>query len=293
VCYTEYNVAFKMAQSLRELVVRRALKRSLQTENPSPNVRTLTEKRQKTDGTRGIGKFMAVLNYYRCIILMPLDHIESLCVEQGKTEVCIGICRRALEEMEQALGPNHTKTLDAVGDLGNLYENQGKLKEAKEMYQRALEGYERALGPDHTSTLDAVHNLGLLYYYQGKLKEAEEMCQCALGGYERALGPDNTSTLAAVHNLSLLYSDQGKLEEAEEMYQRALKGYEKTLGLDHTSTIDIVNNLGNLYYDETQLKTITHMASEIKRLGQELREVQEGKEYLEQQVDDKQRQIND
>jgi hypothetical protein len=42
------RVAFKMAQSLRELVVRSALKRSLQNENPSRNVET--EKRQKIDG---------------------------------------------------------------------------------------------------------------------------------------------------------------------------------------------------------------------------------------------------
>ena len=118
-CYTEYNIAFKMAQSLRELVVRRALKRSLQNENPSQNVKTLTEKRQKTDGTKGISKFIGVLNYYRCIILMPLDHIESFCVEQGETEESIEIYQRALEEKEQALGLDHTKTLNAVSNLGN------------------------------------------------------------------------------------------------------------------------------------------------------------------------------
>jgi hypothetical protein len=38
-----------MAELLRELVVRRALERSLQSKNPSRNVEALTEKRQKID----------------------------------------------------------------------------------------------------------------------------------------------------------------------------------------------------------------------------------------------------
>ena len=62
---------------------------------------------------------------------------------------------------EEALGPDHTSTLDTVNNLGNLYTNQGKLAEAEKIYIRALQGKEEALGPDHTSTLDTVNNLGL------------------------------------------------------------------------------------------------------------------------------------
>jgi len=67
---------------------------------------------------------------------------------------------RALQGYEEALGPNHTSTLDTVNNLGNLYFNQGKLVEAEKMYERALQGKEEALGPNHTLTLNTVNNLG-------------------------------------------------------------------------------------------------------------------------------------
>lgn len=50
---------------------------------------------------------------------------------------------------EKALGAEHTSTLGAVINLGNLYANQGKLVEAQQMYKRALQGYEKVFGPDH------------------------------------------------------------------------------------------------------------------------------------------------
>ena len=109
--------------------------------------------------------------------------------------------QRALAGYEQALGPDHTSTLDTVHNLGLLYSDQGKLKEAEVMYQRALAGCEQALGPDHKSTLDTVHNLGLLYQHQGKLKEAEVMYQRALAGREQAPDPNHSETRKVSRNL--------------------------------------------------------------------------------------------
>jgi hypothetical protein len=66
---------------------------------------------------------------------------------------------RALQGYEEALGPNHTSTLNAVHCLAILRKDQGKLGEAEKMYMRALQGYDEALGPKHTSTLITVYNL--------------------------------------------------------------------------------------------------------------------------------------
>ncbi|KAJ5432895.1 uncharacterized protein N7458_012051 [Penicillium daleae] len=186
-------------------------------------------------------------------------YLGDLYSDQGKLKEAEEMYQRALAGKEKGLGPDHTSTLNTVGNLGLLYSNQGKLKEAEEIYQRAMAGYEKALGPDHTSTLKTVNNLGNLYRDQGKLKEAEEMYQRALAGKEKALGPDYTSTLKTVGNLGILYSNQGKLKEAEKMYQRALEGFEKALGPDHTSTLNTIDNLGNLYKDQGKLKEAEEM----------------------------------
>ncbi|KAH7126726.1 hypothetical protein B0J11DRAFT_284076 [Dendryphion nanum] len=187
---------------------------------------------------------------------VPLDAIHllgNLYMDQGKLEEAEKMYERALEGIEEALGPKHTSTLGIVNNLGNLYKNQGKLGEAEMMYKRALEGIEEALGPTHTSTLQTVNNLGRLYADQGKLGEAEKMYKRALEGYEKALGPKHTPTLGTVNNLGRLCQDQGKLGEAGKMYERALEGYEEALGPKHTSTLQTVNNLGRLYADQGKL----------------------------------------
>jgi hypothetical protein len=54
-----------------------------------------------------------------------------------------------LEGYENALGLEHTLTLNTVNNLGLLYNDQGKQAEAEGMYQRALKGYKNALGSDY------------------------------------------------------------------------------------------------------------------------------------------------
>ena len=171
----------------------------------------------------------------------------DLYANQGKIAEAEAMYIRALQGKEDALGPDHTSTLDTVNNLGILYNHQGKIAKAEAMYIRALRGYEKALGPDHTSTLSTVNNLGNLYANQGKLAEAEAMHIRALRGSKKALGPDHTSILETVNNLGNLYASQGKIAEAEAMYIRALRGKEDALGPNHTSTLSTVNNLGILY----------------------------------------------
>jgi len=48
--------------------------------------------------------------------------------------------QQAIARYEQALGPDHSSTLDTVNNLGLLYADQGKLGETERMYQRALVG---------------------------------------------------------------------------------------------------------------------------------------------------------
>jgi tetratricopeptide (TPR) repeat protein len=146
-----------------------------------------------------------------------------------------------------------TTSLDAIHNLGNLFNHQGRLTEAELMYQRALEGKEKVLGRNHLSTLNTVNNLGVLYKTQGRLTEAELMYQRALEGCEKVLGRNHLSTLNTVNNLGNIYTDQGRLTEAELMYQRALEGKEKAFGRNHLSTLNTVNNLGNLYMVQGRL----------------------------------------
>ena len=44
---------------------------------------------------------------------------------------------------------DHLSKLDAVNNLGNLYNNLGRLEEAERMFEQTLARKKKALGPDH------------------------------------------------------------------------------------------------------------------------------------------------
>jgi Flp pilus assembly protein TadD len=59
---------------------------------------------------------------------------------------------RALQIIEQALGPDHPRVAICRNDLGDVLGDLGDLAGARTEYERALEISERALGPDHRWT---------------------------------------------------------------------------------------------------------------------------------------------
>jgi tetratricopeptide (TPR) repeat protein len=184
--------------------------------------------------------------------------------DQGKLEEAEETLLRALRGYEEALGPEHTSTLNAVMNLGSVQRYQGKLKEAEKTLLRALRGFEEALRPEHTSTLNAAMNLGHVYEDQGKLNEAEEMWLRALRGYEGALGPEHVSTLSAAINLGSLYEDRGKMEEAEKMYVQSLRGSENVWGPEHTATLEIAKYLATVYRNRARTHHVLEMKSRLR-----------------------------
>lgn len=99
--------------------------------------------------------------------------------------------KQALKGREDALGSDHTSTLDTVNNLGILYRRQGGLGKAEEMFERALKGYKNALGPDHTPTSGTYNNLGFLFADRGDLVQAVMMFERALEGFEKQFSSEH------------------------------------------------------------------------------------------------------
>ncbi|KAF2687472.1 hypothetical protein K458DRAFT_386288 [Lentithecium fluviatile CBS 122367] len=112
--------------------------------------------------------------------------------DQGKLAEAEEMYIRALKGKEEALGLDHTSTLNTVNNLGNLYVGQGKLAEAEKMYIRALQGYEKVLGLDlaasYVPALHRAYNMGLLFAEKGDRDEARRMYTRALAGYRNVFG---------------------------------------------------------------------------------------------------------
>jgi len=108
--------------------------------------------------------------------------------------------------------------VNAIFNVGLLYDNQGKYELAEKYYLLAIE----------KDYVNAIFNLGLLYDDQGENELAEKY-------YLQAIDKDYVD---AIFNLGLLYDDQGKNELAEKYYLQAIdKG-----------NVSAIFNLALLYY---------------------------------------------
>jgi tetratricopeptide (TPR) repeat protein len=136
-------------------------------------------------------------------------NLGLLYADQGKLAEAEKMYVRALRGNEEALGPDHTSTLDTVNNLGALYADQGKLAEAEKMYIRALQGYEKALGIELMSSyLPALHTMfafGDLYSRTDRKDMAKEMYSRASCGYAAVQGPSSKWCLEIEGRLQKLH----------------------------------------------------------------------------------------
>ncbi|KAI4940627.1 hypothetical protein J4E91_011308 [Alternaria rosae] len=116
---------------------------------------------------------------------------------------------RALQGYEEALGRNHSSTLNTVNNLGILYKDQGKLGEAEKTYERALRGYE-ALGgvrvQQYLPALNTLQNMGDLYATRAESAKARVVYTRALSGLTSVLGASSERCMGLSAKLDVLPS---------------------------------------------------------------------------------------
>jgi tetratricopeptide (TPR) repeat protein len=74
------------------------------------------------------------------MLLAAIHMLGLLCANQGKLAEAEQMYERVLRGYEEALGPNHTLTLDTLNNLGNLYADQGKTAKVEQVHERVLRG---------------------------------------------------------------------------------------------------------------------------------------------------------
>ena len=82
---------------------------------------------------------------------------------QGRYSAALRPAARALDILEQALGPTHPETATSLNDLAAFYQGTKVYKVAAAFLERVLLISEQALGLEHPDTAEALHNLAVLY----------------------------------------------------------------------------------------------------------------------------------
>lgn len=169
---------------------------------------------------------------------LEVNKAARLCQIYGRLDQAEPLYRRALENRERTLGPEHPSTLASLKNLSQLYHSMGKFQQAEPLMRRDLRAKESSLGPDHPSTLAVVQSLATLELDQGRLKEAEALYRRLLEGQTKAVGAESPEALITVTSLAAIAHNDGRLKEAEALHRRAWEGRRSALGIDHPDTQD-------------------------------------------------------
>jgi tetratricopeptide (TPR) repeat protein len=188
--------------------------------------------------------------------------------------------RQALQQREQALGKDASKTRESARDLGLYLAGRGEYakaapyieqavagadtiegatvlhnwavsleernaSDAERMYRKALAIREKALPSDDLELATTRLNLAGLILARGAA-ESLKLARAALPVFEKKLGAMDARTGSACGTLGAALAIQGDAAEAERMFRRALAIAEKTHGPKAPETASALENLADL-----------------------------------------------
>lgn len=164
------------------------------------------------------------LDYERLRCLSNLSEILRTLKSYQQAEK-IGLS--TLTGLENLLGPNHHRTLDAARRYAATLYEIGKGDLAELMVLRVLSGDMKLRGGRNPNTLCDLTYLSTIQRSQGRLELAEENGLQALKGSQEMLGDEHLDTIDCKEHLARTYWAQNRDREAVSTLTDALKGYQK------------------------------------------------------------------
>jgi len=168
----------------------------------------------------------------------------------AKTYSNLGLYGRAHELAKNALdarlslhGPDDSKTLESMAQLGSILLREGQYPEAEKLERQALAGERRIVGPEEPLTLETMGYLAYIQMKQGRYDDAEKLLHEAIDAGTRRLGPEDPQVLQAESFLGMALLDQGRYAEAEHQESQLLDLERRVWGADHPQTLTVTGNL--------------------------------------------------
>jgi tetratricopeptide (TPR) repeat protein len=182
---------------------------------------------------------------------------------QGHYREARRIREEIVEELNQALGPEHIFTLTAMNNLAHTQINLRHWKQAEDLLLQVIAMKQLKLGDEHSSTLAAKCNLAAVYYNQSRWDEAETLQSEILQAKKRALGGSHESTLYSMVSLAAIKSKRGNTEDAEALETKVVDLRKSLLGPRHPDTLVAMSNLALTYGQKKQGSREEEMLTQV------------------------------
>lgn len=195
-----------------------------------------------------------------------LNNLALLHQTAARYEKARPLYERALEVLEDVLGPDNTRVALGLSCLAGLYQAEGRFSEARSLLLKALAIYEKSEETDPSGLVMALNNLGGVYQAEGRYEEALQLFSRALStltGTGESTGEDIGRTL---NNLAALQQDQGKYDEALQLYERSLKIWKNQFGTNHPDVAIALNNMALAYQAKGYLDEAASLLEEALRI---------------------------
>ena len=163
----------------------------------------------------------------------------------GLYSVAHELSATALESRRRLLGPEDSKTLESMTQLGWILDRQGRDDEAEKLTRQAVDQGRRVLGSEHTVTLEAMENLAAILERQAHFEEEERLQRQLIEIRTRRLGPEDPLTLRSMVLLANALGLEGRFTESEQLYRKALGIELRVLGSEHPQTLRTMHDLAN------------------------------------------------
>jgi tetratricopeptide (TPR) repeat protein len=169
---------------------------------------------------------------------------------QGKMPEALELDLRAVQRLEEALGPEAPELAEALTELCFVQYLNRKIEAGMPSCKRALAIYEKRYGAGHPLIARPLTSLGATVKAEGKYAEALPYFERAVAVAEVGLGADNADLAIYESNLADTLRALGRNHEAEKRLLRAAEIHERLQGPKHPDLAYDFFNLANVYSAE-------------------------------------------
>ena len=160
------------------------------------------------------------------------------------------LAQRALEIRQRTFGPNDTRTLESMSQIGLALYRDGHDRDAEKQLRAAIDLEKRKVGAESDLTMDSEETLATVLRREGRYQEAENLGRELVPIESRKHGPESPQALRSMGGLASTLRGEARYAEAEKELRQVLAIQQRVLGKDHPSTIGIMHDLANVLQEE-------------------------------------------
>ncbi|MGE0141953.1 MAG: tetratricopeptide repeat protein [Planctomycetota bacterium] len=172
-----------------------------------------------------------------------LAAVESMA---GNPELALELQRDAVARLESALGPDHSDTWAAIGDLAYYQNRLDRLEESEALLQRLRDRVIARFGESHPRALTVSEHIAKSLQDRGQPAAAVPLFERVLALRTERMGAQHRDTLGTRNNLAVAQGLAGDLSGAELTQSALIDALDALPAPDHFDHANAHANLGTI-----------------------------------------------